>query len=219
MLEWAEIPLSLEQWNENVASQEQLFSKSKILPGVADLLRKFANSESPHICIALASSAGRKLFDIKTGHIPELRDAFADECRVFGDDPEMVGREGKPSPDIFLLAMSRLNKRFEANGESVVKPQECLVFEDSIAGVEAGRRAGMQVVWIPHPGLAKVCRGREQEVLMGKIEENGTPSFPDEDYEHDTPPYEKVLSHDRLARMIPSLEGFPYEEYCIKVQE
>ncbi|MBE3049202.1 HAD-IA family hydrolase, partial [Candidatus Bathyarchaeota archaeon] len=33
-----------------------------------------------------------------------------------------------------------------APGEKAVTPAECLVFEDSVTGVEAGRRAGMRVV-------------------------------------------------------------------------
>jgi len=35
---------------------------------------------------------------------------------------------GKPSPDIFLLAASKLG----------IEPHECLVFEDSLSGVIAG---------------------------------------------------------------------------------
>jgi hypothetical protein len=35
--------------------------------------------------------------------------------------------------------------------------------------VEAGRRAGMRVVWVPHPELAAEYRGREKEVLAGRI--------------------------------------------------
>ena len=56
-----------------------------------------------------------------------------------GDDPEI--EKGKPAPDIFLLAAKRLN----------VEPQHCLVFEDSIAGIEAAIAAGMSVVAIPDP--------------------------------------------------------------------
>lgn len=52
-------------------------------------------------------------------------------------------------------------------GEEEIRPEECLVFEDSVPGVEAGRRAGMRVVWCPHPELLKICRGREREVLAG----------------------------------------------------
>jgi pseudouridine 5'-phosphatase len=49
-----------------------------------------------------------------------------------------------------------------------IRPEECLVFEDSVPGVEAGRRAGMRVIWVPHRGLAGEFRGKEQEVLAGK---------------------------------------------------
>jgi len=45
-------------------------------------------------------------------------------------------KEGKPEPEIFFIAASRL----EAD------PLHCLVFEDSRSGVEAAHRAGMQTV-------------------------------------------------------------------------
>ena len=54
-----------------------------------------------------------------------------------------------------------------AKGEREVLPSECLVFEDSVPGVEAGRRAGMRVVWCPHPMLMSEYKGREAEVLAG----------------------------------------------------
>ena len=43
--------------------------------------------------------------------------------------------EGKPSPDLFLHAARAMG----------VKPENCLVIEDSVAGVVAGRAAGMTV--------------------------------------------------------------------------
>ena len=45
-------------------------------------------------------------------------------------------REGKPSPDIYLLAASQ-------TGES---PSRCIVIEDSLPGVQAGIAAGMTVL-------------------------------------------------------------------------
>lgn len=45
-----------------------------------------------------------------------------------------VGK-GKPAPDIYLEAARRLQ----------VKPEDCLVFEDVIAGITAGKAAGMKV--------------------------------------------------------------------------
>jgi HAD superfamily hydrolase (TIGR01549 family) len=47
----------------------------------------------------------------------------------------MVNR-GKPHPDIFLLAAERME----------IAPQECLVFEDSIAGVQGAVAAGTTVI-------------------------------------------------------------------------
>ena len=45
-------------------------------------------------------------------------------------------KEGKPSPEIFLKAAKKLG----------VKPAECIVFEDSLSGMEAAARAGMPCV-------------------------------------------------------------------------
>lgn len=45
-------------------------------------------------------------------------------------------REAKPAPDVFLLAAKKAD----------VSPADCVVFEDSLSGVAAGRAAGMTVV-------------------------------------------------------------------------
>jgi len=55
--------------------------------------------------------------------------------RVAGDEVAA----GKPQPDVFLEAARRLD----------VAPADCLVVEDSIMGVMAGRAAGMSVVFVP----------------------------------------------------------------------
>jgi len=46
--------------------------------------------------------------------------------------------QGKPAPDLFLLAAKRVG----------ALPRECLVFEDAPLGIEAARRAGMRAVAI-----------------------------------------------------------------------
>ncbi|PXF28628.1 hypothetical protein WH50_25275 [Pokkaliibacter plantistimulans] len=47
----------------------------------------------------------------------------------------------EPDPAVFLLAAERLR----------AKPEQCLVWEDSVNGVKAGKAAGMTVVAIPDP--------------------------------------------------------------------
>ena len=44
--------------------------------------------------------------------------------------------ESKPSPEIYLYCMNNFG----------LKPQDCIVVEDSVFGIEAGKRAGMYVV-------------------------------------------------------------------------
>ena len=45
---------------------------------------------------------------------------------------------GKPAPDMFLLAAKRMG----------VPPEECLVFEDGLLGIQAAHAAGMKTVFI-----------------------------------------------------------------------
>jgi pseudouridine 5'-phosphatase len=216
ILNWANIPLTIEEWKAKEPNHYHLFSHTQILPGVAELLDTLTNRADPPIQIALASSAGRRLFDRKTSHIPQLKGKFAKECCVFGDDPQMVGKKRKPEPDCFLLAKEALDRVLQEKGERQLDLLECLVFEDSVAGVEAGRNAGMRVIWVPHSGLAQVCKGREQEVLMGLTERNGTPIYQD-DGEGDAQVHRSLKSEDERVEMLASLADFPYETYGIKL--
>lgn len=81
-------------------------------------------------------------------------------------------------------------------------PGECLVFEDSVAGVEAGRRAGMRVVWVPHPDLAIEYQAMQKAVLAGRtglIEVGENCQVGDID--------------DGWAERIPTLDHFNYDKY------
>ena len=81
---------------------------------------------------AVASSSAKRLVDAVLGRFG-LAPSF--EAVVSG---EAVTR-AKPAPDIFLAAADRLG----------VPPSDCVVLEDSLAGVEAGKAAGMRVVAVP----------------------------------------------------------------------
>jgi beta-phosphoglucomutase-like phosphatase (HAD superfamily) len=81
---------------------------------------------------AVASSSARRLVEATLGRFG-LIERF--DALVCGD---CVARP-KPAPDIFLLAASRLG----------AAPDQCVVLEDSLAGVEAARAAGMRVVAVP----------------------------------------------------------------------
>lgn len=151
----------------------------------------------------------------------------------------MQTKKGKPAGDIFLLAMERINASLtDANsgGEDIqrLRAGECLVFEDSIAGVAAGRAAGMRVCWVPHEGLREVCKGLEREVLAGNMNEveerllaleaDRASIGPEvvgpigEGKADGTGRVDRLVSEDGWAEMIGSLEQFDYARYGIRVQ-
>ena len=100
-----------------------------IKPGLKKLLAWLKEHDYP---IALATSTHSQ----KASHYLELAGVSGYfQYRVFGD---MV-QNGKPDPEIFLRAIK----------ETETAAQQCLVLEDSYAGVEAGWRAGCQVIMVP----------------------------------------------------------------------
>jgi HAD superfamily hydrolase (TIGR01509 family) len=100
-----------------------------VKPGAHELLLRLRQNGTR--CAVGSSSRGAQVDELLTR--ARLRDFFA--VTAAGDEVT----QGKPAPDIFLLAAGRL----------LVDPRECLVFEDSEHGARAALAAGMQVVIVP----------------------------------------------------------------------
>ena len=104
------------------------------LPGALALAQCAQRLELP---CAIATAGLRAYTDVKAASNPEL---FSLVKHVLcGDDTLMTGRRGKPAPDIYHAAAALLG----------VAAHECIVFEDSLAGVTAGVAAGAFVVCCP----------------------------------------------------------------------
>jgi HAD superfamily hydrolase (TIGR01549 family) len=101
--------------------------------GARDLVRRLA-ARCP---IAAVSGASRREAAFALRGLGVL-DAF---CFVLTSEDYA---EGKPSPDGYLLAAARLG----------VEPEECLVVEDSAAGIAAGVAAGARVVAVSAANFA-----------------------------------------------------------------
>jgi HAD superfamily hydrolase (TIGR01509 family) len=84
--------------------------------------------------LGMASASPRMLVDVVVDQAG-LTERFA--VTVSADE---VSR-GKPAPDVYLLAASRLG----------VSPEGCVAVEDSSNGLRAASAAGMTVVAVPHP--------------------------------------------------------------------
>ncbi|WP_228288121.1 beta-phosphoglucomutase [Thermosipho ferrireducens] len=101
-------------------------NESEILPGVNDFLNLLRKSD---IKIAVASaSKNAKIIIEKTG-LGKYLDILVDGTQI---------QNAKPDPEIFLKASQLLG----------VKPENCVVFEDSIAGIKAAKAAGMKCIGV-----------------------------------------------------------------------
>ncbi|CAG8956826.1 hypothetical protein HYFRA_00011215 [Hymenoscyphus fraxineus] len=209
---WAQVPIPREQFDKERTEQFiKHFPNCQPLPGVEKLLThlKSANTKNgDKVHIALASSSNKYNFALKTQNpaVKKMFEVFDENRRVLGDDPRVAKGRGKPAPDIFLRALACINESLP-EGEIPITPEECLVFEDSVPGVEAGRRAKMRVVWVPHVGLAGEFKGKEKEVLAGRV---GLVEIGDD--------WQLGEIDDGWATSLPTLEGFPYKQYGIQSQ-
>jgi pseudouridine 5'-phosphatase len=134
VLDRLDVPLTPEEFvAERDVILEQLVQRCEAIEGAEAFVRSLVDHRVP---VAVATSSNRALYNIKIRPHAWF-DLFS--AVVCGDDPRVGAK--KPAPDIFLVAARDLN----------VDPGQCLVFEDSPAGVEAALAAGMRVVALPEP--------------------------------------------------------------------
>jgi len=98
------------------------------LPGLVDFLKELRASGTRTV-VATSAPKSNVHFLLEGLRIRPLFDAVVDAGHV---------SKGKPDPEIYLTAASRVGCR----------PDACVVFEDAVAGIEAGRRAAMTVVGV-----------------------------------------------------------------------
>jgi beta-phosphoglucomutase len=102
-----------------------------ILPGINAFLEK---TRLAGIKIGLGSVSKNAKPILERIGILNAFDAIIDGTKI---------TKGKPDPEVFLKGAEELG----------TSPNECVVFEDAVAGIEAGRRAGMKTVGIGQPDI------------------------------------------------------------------
>lgn len=115
----------VDHWHQHI---EEVYPFLPFKDGVGGFIEKISQEGYK---LAIATSNSRALVE-KALEEQRFLDYFS--VIVTSDD---VGR-GKPSPDVFLEAASRLN----------LEPRNCLVVEDTLMGVLGAKRAGMVTVAI-----------------------------------------------------------------------
>lgn len=218
-MEWAQLPISLPEYQDRLSELHSAgFPSCRPLPGVPELLATLHTATSvsaplERIEIALATSSASATFKMKTAHLQDIFKFFVLAQQVIGDDPRVALGRGKPAPDIYLVALETINARRRGEGKDEILPEECLVFEDSVAGVESGRRAGMRVVWVPHLGLLAEFKGMEERVLAGAMGEADSDGDGLVSVNEDKGAVGEV--GDGRGELRTSLAGFDYARYGI----
>ena len=130
--------LPAEKKNELAAQKNQWYlelvsrmNSDDILPGVATF---FSQVRKAGLKTALGSVSKNASLILERIGMSNAFDAIIDGTKI---------SKGKPDPEVFTKGAIELD----------VSPAECVVFEDAVAGVEAGKRGGMFVVGLGSPSV------------------------------------------------------------------
>ncbi|HSM74299.1 MAG TPA: trehalose-phosphatase [Desulfobacterales bacterium] len=138
---------------KNAIFQELIGTREvKVFDATVDLIRRL-RSEGVRTAIVSSSKNCRRILEATdTGGLFDVR--------VDGIDAEEMELAGKPSPAIFLEAARRLD----------VAPEEALVVEDALSGVEAGQRGGFAcVIGVDRSGQAEALQRHGADVVVADL--------------------------------------------------
>lgn len=97
----------------------------EVFDGVENLIKKL-----PKKCIATGGVKNKTIVKLE---VIGFWNKYFNNDNLFTSD--MV-KNGKPAPDIFLLAAEKMNE----------KKEDCVIIEDSVAGITAANKAGIDVI-------------------------------------------------------------------------
>lgn len=170
MVELFELPISPKEYlglhEENALNS---MKDAQLMPGAERLLRHLTSNK---VLCALGTASPQNLIELKSTNHSEVFKLF-NHIVSGSSDPDV--KNGKPAPDIFLIAAQRFPDKPDMD--------KCLVLEDAPNGVLAAYNAGMQVVMVPDRRVSDEDRKFATLVLDSlldfKPEEFGLPPFPD----------------------------------------
>lgn len=138
ILEWGQISLSPEEFDRRMAQKNDWYlefvhemGKEEALPGAKEFLQASANL---NIAIGLGSASKNALLILDQLAITPMFQTIIDGTKV---------SKSKPDPEVFLKGAEELG----------IAPESLVVFEDSLAGIEAARRGGFRTVGIGSPDI------------------------------------------------------------------
>jgi HAD superfamily hydrolase (TIGR01509 family) len=126
-LEEMKVPLPANFFKEQIAGSMDLFRR-RLQPLMANTVQTLHSLGVP-MCVASGSPLNRVELCLE---VANMKPCFP-QGTVF--TRELVAR-GKPAPDLFLYAAEKMG----------YQPQDCIVIEDAVSGIEAAKAAQMPVI-------------------------------------------------------------------------
>lgn len=136
--------------NEHYRSFILKMTPDEILPGAEDFIKKVKDN---NILTAVGSASKNAMTILDRLQLTSWFDAIIDGTKV---------TKAKPDPEVFLKGAESLN----------ISPENCVVFEDAEAGVEAALAGGMKCIGIGSPdvlGKAHLVVAGLHEMDMEKL--------------------------------------------------
>jgi beta-phosphoglucomutase len=133
ILSWGNKTLSEEEFNKLMAQKNEDYlsyinkmDENEILPDVPKILNYLIEEKQG---VALGSASKNAIAILKRVKLTDKFQAIIDGNNV---------TKGKPNPEVFLKASEKL----------AINPENCIVFEDAIAGIQAANSANMITIGI-----------------------------------------------------------------------
>ena len=142
------------RWRDFIADELPLF------PGLTDFIRKMAND----FALGIVSMAKREEIE----HVLDaagLRKQFA--VIISAEDVENC----KPNPECFFKGFNRIDSYRIKNKHLPIVHRECLVIEDTAAGIRAAKSAGLQALGVTNTVSAEVLREAGADAVTKNLDD------------------------------------------------
>lgn len=140
ILGWGNVSLTQDEKNDWATQKNawyldlvKLMTPNEVLEGVPEFLDEL---KANNIKIALGSASKNSKLILERINMLHYFDAIIDGNNI---------TKGKPDPQVFQLGAEATN----------CKPEECVVFEDALSGVQAGKAGGMKVIGVGSEEILK----------------------------------------------------------------
>lgn len=137
-----------EEFRQMVIKESTEYESTMPLPAMPGSLEFLHLLKEKGVQIGLVTSSddSKVARAFKLHHLENMFDTIVTADRI---------TKGKPDPMCYLLAASDLN----------VSPTDCIVFEDSFAGIQAGTDAGMRVIGLSTTNPEETLKDKVYEVI------------------------------------------------------